>query len=1568
MTTGNRSGLPARRKWAAVLAVIVLVLAAGGYGFYRVEAQHIRRDKYNELAAIGELKAGEIARWRQERLDDVLEDAESLFVVKAVEAWLKDSGNLALRDGFLQRLKLAQKTEAVADALLLGVDGRILLAAKDDPDPVDAATMWAVARALEGKRAVLTDLFRCPRGEVHLDAVAPMLDANNQPVAVVVLRSDATQFLYPLLQSWPIPRGSAETLLVRKEGDDILFLNELRHRSGAALSLRVPLTQSGLLCVQAVAGKQGMFEGKDYRGVEVLADLRPVPGSPWFMVAKVDASEFLAEVNYRAGVIVGFVVLSILLSAFVAAFLYRQRQVRLYRALHALEREKRKAEELLRATLVGIGDAVIAADERGFVAFMNPVAETLTGWPQVEALGKPLSQVFHIVNAQTRERCENPVEKVLARGRVVGLANDTVLIARDGTERRIADSGAPIRDGGGSVIGVVLVFRDVTEEYRMHEALRESEERFRKVFEEGPLGMVMASTKDGRFLKANAAFCQMVGYTEEELQRLTFADVTHPEHRDEDVEAVKKLWAGQIPRYATEKRYLKKNGETIWGSLTASVIPGEDGKPLYSLAIIEDISERKRAEEETRRLAELLDFAPSSITVHDFDGHFLYANQRTLEMHGYSRDEFLALNLHQVDVPDSEALIASRVREVSEKGEARFEVAHFRKDGTTVPLEVCARMTTWGDRRVILNVGTDIAERRRAEEALRVALVKYKTLFDFFPLGITVSDEAGNVLETNSNAEKLLGVRQEEHVGRAIDGPDWRIVRPDGTPMPSDEYASVRALREKRAVENVEMGIVKPDNTITWINVTAAPLPLEGHGVAVTYGDITERKRAEEALRESESRYRRITEGLTDYQYTVRVENGRAVETTQGPACAAVTGYTAEEFAADPHLWVRMVAPEDRELVRSRVQQVLAGKEIPPIEHRIVRKDGETRWMCDATILHKDAFGNLLSYDGVIKDITERKRAEEALRESEEKFRTLFNQIPDGVYRSTHAGRFVDVNPALVKMFGYDSREEMLALDIGKDLYFSHEEREAEFLEALQAGISVFRLRRKDGSEIWVEDHGDYVYDEQGNILFHEGILRDITDRKRAEEALRESGARFRILFDRANDGILILSLDGRLVSVNESFAHMHGYSVEEMQHMSLKDLGTPETFQRVPERMARVGAGEPLTFEVEHYHKDGHVFPLEVSASLISSGGESFIQCFHRDITKRKRAERALRESEARYAALFEHNPMETIVVDLNGRIQAFNRAKRESGDRLPQIGGMMYRDYAGKHTIDMHRELMHCIQSGELRHYPERPYGPRILAIDIAPFADGAIITARDITDRKRAEERVRDFSRRLLSVREEDKRRLSSVLHHEVGSFTVGVMAQLDAAEDGLRAGKSEEVLASLKECRRVFSESVKRLKSQAVELRPPDLDILGLGAALRQHFLQLSRETSLRIHFSDATHGAAITPEVQTVLFRAAQECLNNVVQHARAAHARVRLSASEQGIRLSLADDGKGFDPGEVAQRSGAHLGLRAVQEMVATLGGMLDIASKPGKGTKVTVTIPGRGDGEGGRWTVNSDQ
>jgi two-component system sensor histidine kinase UhpB len=220
------------------------------------------------------------------------------------------------------------------------------------------------------------------------------------------------------------------------------------------------------------------------------------------------------------------------------------------------------------------------------------------------------------------------------------------------------------------------------------------------------------------------------------------------------------------------------------------------------------------------------------------------------------------------------------------------------------------------------------------------------------------------------------------------------------------------------------------------------------------------------------------------------------------------------------------------------------------------------------------------------------------------------------------------------------------------------------------------------------------------------------------------------------------------------------------------------------------------------------------------------------------------------------------------------------------------------------------------------------------------------------KRAEERAQVFSRQLLSVREEEKRQLSAALHDELGSISVGLTASLLAAEEDLREGKMRQALASVRRCRRVFAQAGKRLRALAVDLRPPDLDLLGLAPALRQHFRELSRVTSLRIHFADSTNRTKINSEAQTILFRAAQEGLNNVIKHAEAKWVRVRLSATPRLIRLTIADGGKGFDPKRLAGKPGRHLGLQAVREMAASLGGEVVVRSTKGRGTTVRIFLP----------------
>jgi PAS domain S-box-containing protein len=267
--------------------------------------------------------------------------------------------------------------------------------------------------------------------------------------------------------------------------------------------------------------------------------------------------------------------------------------------------------------------------------------------------------------------------------------------------------------------------------------------------------------------------------------------------------------------------------------------------------------------------------------------------------------------------------------------------------------------------------------------------------------------------------------------------------------------------------------------------------------------EIDERKRAEKALLESNHRYLRITESLTDYQYTVRVENGFAVGTKQNENCEKVTGYRSDEFDADPYLWINMVVSEDRENILLRVKQILAGEDVPAIEHQIIRKDGENRWVSNTIIPFRDASGNLLSYDGVINDITERKHTEKSMKESELRFRTIFETKTDGMLAIGLVDKkFYMCNPSICNMLGY-SKDELLQLSV-MDIHTDDELPHVfdQFERQLTGEILVdedIPVKKKDGSIFYAAiSSSPITLDETTYII---GAFRDVTARRKLLES-----------------------------------------------------------------------------------------------------------------------------------------------------------------------------------------------------------------------------------------------------------------------------------------------------------------------------------------------------------------------------------------------------------------------------------------------------------------------------------
>ena len=382
---------------------------------------------------------------------------------------------------------------------------------------------------------------------------------------------------------------------------------------------------------------------------------------------------------------------------------------------HQADRKLREQREWLRITLTSIGDAVIATDTTGRITFLNPVAESLTGWKEADAIGQSIASVFRIINEETREPAEDVVERVLREGHVVGLGNHTALITRDGREIPIEDSAAPIRDAAGKVSGVVLVFHDIAEKRRAEAALR----RYELLAAHSRDIILFMRRDDGRILDSNAAAAAVYGYSREEFLALTIQDLRAPDTRSLTAEQMAQADARGI---LFETVHRRKDGSTFPVEVSSQGATIDGTRTLIS--VIRDITERVRAEtalrESEERYRGLVELAPDAVIVHQ-DGRIVYANASALRLYGAKSFEQLCGKdiLELVHLDEREA-VRARLQLVQDGGIAPLDVfRHVRLDGQEVPVEATAAPLNWQGKRAVQAIIRDITERRRAEHALR---------------------------------------------------------------------------------------------------------------------------------------------------------------------------------------------------------------------------------------------------------------------------------------------------------------------------------------------------------------------------------------------------------------------------------------------------------------------------------------------------------------------------------------------------------------------------------------------------------------------------------------------------------------------------------------------------------------------------------------------------------------------------------------------------------------------------------------------------------------------------------
>jgi PAS domain S-box-containing protein len=422
----------------------------------------------------------------------------------------------------------------------------------------------------------------------------------------------------------------------------------------------------------------------------------------------------------------------------------------------------------LQVTLSSIGDAVITTDAEGRVTFLNPVAQALTGWTQEEAAGVPLNEVFKIVNEKTRATFENPATRALREGLIVGLANHTVLIGKDGTERAIDDSAAPIRNAGGEVAGVVLVFRDVTQRRQAEQALRESEERFRLLVEAAQDHAIFMLDPQGNIATWNTGAERIKGYRAEEIIGKHFS-IFYP------TEAIEVNWpkrelemAAAEGRFEDEGWRLRKDGSKFWANVIITALRDENGNLKGFSKITRDLTERMLKESQLResenRFRRLFETAKDGIFILDFStGKIKEANPFVTELLGYSAQELSGKELWQIGLFKDIESSQNAFRELQAEGYVRYSDLPLQtKDGRMVEVEFISNVYNVNHHRVIQCNIRDITERRQLERARAQAEASadlHRRKDEFLAM---LSHELRNPLAAIVNAVHILNIQKQE--------------------------------------------------------------------------------------------------------------------------------------------------------------------------------------------------------------------------------------------------------------------------------------------------------------------------------------------------------------------------------------------------------------------------------------------------------------------------------------------------------------------------------------------------------------------------------------------------------------------------------------------------------------------------------------------------------------------------------------------------------------------------------------------------------------------------------------
>jgi PAS domain S-box-containing protein len=764
------------------------------------------------------------------------------------------------------------------------------------------------------------------------------------------------------------------------------------------------------------------------------------------------------------------------------------------------------------------------------------------------------------------------------------------------------------------------------------------------------------------------------------------------------------------------------------------------------------------------------------------------------------------------------------------------------------------------------------------------------------------------------------------------------------------------------------------DGSAIEVEAVATNLTIKGRpAVLGVLRDLAWRRRVERQLRDERQRFQTLVEGVRDYAIYMLDVDGRI--TSWNPGASRTTGYSADEILGEP--MAAFYTPEDRlARVPERMLERAAAEGSCEHEGQRVRKDGSRFWGSTLVSHLLDEKGGARGFAVLTRDVSERRRAEDALRESETRFRSLAETSSVGIWRNGPDSECTYLNRRACELIDLPLDQ---ALGHGWAQALHPEDRDRimgewrQFAAGGEHFRSEYRFVHRNGRVINVI--GEAIPERVGGqVVGYVGTLTDITDLVEAEVELRRSEARYRYFFENSPAPMWLYDVATlEILDANQATVDSLGYPREELLEMTIAEIRPAEDVDALRSLIASLGTGVNYAGVWRHRRKGGAVVDFQIISHGFDFEGRAARLVFAFDLTERIDSERKVRESESRLSAVIESAMDAIITIDEHQRIVLFNDAAERMfgwtdagmiGEPLDSLLPERFRLRHGGHIRQFSMTKVTNRRMGALgtlfglrKNGEEFPIEASISQVALEGRRLFTVIL-RDVTERERAERALREarqrteqLSRRIIDVQEQERNHLARELHDEIGQVLTAVRINLQGL---LRTAADTATEDLVVETIDVTAQALEKVRGLSLDLRPAQLDDFGLGAALDWHLKRQATTAGLKVELDLRLPDRRLPPDIEIACFRVVQEALTNVVRHAKARTVKVSVWCESEALRASIIDDGCGFETDRTLREAaaGRSFGLMGMEERAALLGGRLELDSAPGRGTTVSAWFP----------------